>query len=332
MKVSIIIPVYNAEKDIEQCIKNCQNQTLKDFEVIIVDDFSKDNTVKVISEQIKNDNRFKLISLNENRKQGYARNIGIEHAQGDFIMFFDADDDYSNQYVEKMYDKITRDDADFTACKFYLVDKNTNEIIENTDFSMFSEFPEEFYDGFHFSQIQPPVELFCKSNTVWDKIYRRSFLQKYDIKFPTDLFYKEDDIFSLRTTFRASKISVLNEYLYYYKIDKKKYDSANFQKEEIYDCFKAFEYMKKDLIEFGVFNEIAHDFMKFEIFTLKYFYKILKQEFHEDFFYKLKNSYSKYKNIPQEIKNTDNIMFNLLDKINDTEIFSPEIDEFLKNY
>ena len=62
--------------------------------------------------------------------------------------------------------------------------KNTDEILENTDFAMFSQFPKEFYDGFHFSQIQPPVELFCKSNTVWDKIFRRSFLQKYDIKFP----------------------------------------------------------------------------------------------------------------------------------------------------
>lgn len=332
MKVSIIIPVYNAEQDIEHCIKNCQNQTMKDIEVIIVDDFSKDNTVRVISENIKNDNRFRLISLNKNHHQGYARNIGLKYAQGDFIMFFDADDDYSNQFVEKMYNKITRDNADFTACSFYIIDKNTNKILENTDFSMFSEFPQELHNGFHYSQIQPPVELFCKSNTVWDKIYRRSFIQKYNIKFPTDLFYKEDDIFSVRTTFRAKKISVLNEYLYYYKIDPKKYYNSNFQKEEIYDCFKAFEYMKKDLIKFGAYKEIAYDFMKFEIFTLKYFYKILKQEFHEEFFYKLKNSYAKYKNIPQEIKNTDNIMFNLIDKINDTEIFSPEIDNFLKNY
>ena len=120
MKVSVIIPVYNAERCVSESVKNCKKQTFEDFEVIFVDDCSTDETVKIIEEEIKGDGRFRLIKLNENRRQGYARNIGLENAIGEYVMFFDVDDEYSPEFIEKMYNKITRDKADITGCKFLL--------------------------------------------------------------------------------------------------------------------------------------------------------------------------------------------------------------------
>lgn len=331
MKVSVIIPVYNAENCVSNCIKNCKNQTFNDFEVIFIDDCSKDKTTEIISEEIKNDGRFSLITLQKNQRQGYARNIGLEQAKGDYVMFFDVDDDYSLDLIEKMYNKISSDNADMTACKFCLVDEKSGETIENTDFAMLADYPKNLHNGFSYSDITPIIDLFNKSNTIWDKIFHRNFLLENNIKFPTNLFNKEDDVFAFRTLFSAKKITILNEFLYFYKINPEKYNS-NFQKQSIYDCFLMFDLIRKDLQEYGLLEKFHLDFIKYEIFTLKYYYGMLEQNCHEDFFYKLQNSYKKYENFAQEIKNSDNVLYELITKVLETKEFSTDIDNFLKNY
>lgn len=331
MKVSVIIPVYNAENCIYKCLENCKNQTFDDFEVIFVDDCSKDNTAKIIVAETKNNPKIKLFKLEQNLRQGYARNIGLKHAQGDYIMFFDVDDDYAPDFIEKMYAKITQDKADITACNFLIINEKTGEIEQNHDFAMFSDFPKELHDGFCYTDVPSVMDLFNKSNTIWDKIYSRKFLEENNIDFPTNLFNKEDDVFALRTLFSAKKITVLNETLYFYKVDPEKYNSK-FKKEAIYDCFLMFDIIKNDLQKIGIYEKLNFFFMKYEVFTLKYYYCMLQQDLHEDFFYKLQKSYEKYKNIPQEIRNADNVMFSLIDKVVDTKKFSQKIDEFLKKF
>lgn len=331
MKVSVIIPVYNAENCISNCIENCKNQTFSDFEVIFVDDCSQDKSAEIITEKIKDDKRFHLIKLNENHRQGYARNIGLKHAQGDYVMFFDADDDYASDFIEKMYKKIVHDGADVTACKFSVINEKTGEIEQNHDFSMFSDFPKNLHDGFHYTDVPSVLDLFNKSNTIWDKIYNRKFLEENNIDFPTNLFNKEDDVFALRTMFLAKKISVLDETLYHYKIDPEKYD-GKFQKEAIYDCFLMFDIIRNDLEQMGLLEKLYFSFMKYEVFTLKYYYGMLEQKDHKDFFKKLQKSYEKYKNVPPEIRNSDNVMFSLIDKVLETKEFSDETDNFLKNF
>lgn len=330
MKVSVIIPVYNAENHIENCLYRTLNQNFQDFEIIFVDDCSKDNTVKIIREKTANDKRVKLFTLNENHRQGYARNIGLQNATGDYVMFFDADDDYSQDYIAKMYEKIVKDKSDITACKFSVIDEKTNTPVINHGIAMFSDYPQKSHNGFCYADV-PLLDLFNKSNTIWDKIYKRDFLVKNNIIFPTNLFNKEDDVFAFRTLFQAKKISVLNETLYFYKINPEKYDSQ-FKKESIYDCFLMFDLIKNDLQKTGLFEELKFVFMKYEVFTLKYYYCILEQDCHEDFFYKLQTSYQKYKNVPDEIKKADNVMFELIDKIIETKEFSKDIDDFLKNF
>ncbi len=331
MKVSVIIPVHNAENYIAKCIENCKKQTFNDFEVLFVDDYSTDKTAEIISNEKKQDCRFRLFSLKKHLHQGYARNVGLQNSKGDYIVFFDVDDEYSPTFIEKMYNKITQDNADMTACKFNVINEEL-KLVENHEFGMFTDFPKKFYKGFNFSQIKQKNELFNKANVVWDKIYDKNFLKKYNIQFPEDNFYKEDVIFTLRCIFRAKKISILNEFLYTYKINPQKYNQSEFPKEEIFDCFEMFISVEEDLKSLNLFDKFNYAFMNYEIYSLQYYYKILEQRFHEEFFYKLQKSYEKYKNIPQSVKNDDPVMYALLDKVLKTKHFSKRIDEYIKNF
>lgn len=331
MKVSVIIPVHNAENHITKCIENCKKQTFQDFEVLFIDDCSTDKTAEIISDTKEQDCRFRLFSLKEHLHQGYARNVGLQNSKGDYIVFFDVDDEYSPTFIEKMYNKITQDNADMTACKFNVINEEL-KLVENHEFGMFTDFPKNFHKGFNYSQIKQKNQLFDKVNVVWDKIYDRNFLKKHNIQFPEKNFYKEDVIFTFRCIFRANKISILNESLYTYKINPQKYNKSMFQKEEIFDCFEMLISVEEDLKALKLFDKFNYAFMNYEIYSLQYFYKILEQSFHEEFFYKLQKSYEKYRNIPQKIKDDDPVMCSLLDKVLKAKHFSKEIDEYIKKF
>ena len=99
IKVSVIVPAYNVEKYIPKCLDSLINQTLKEIEIIVVDDGSSDKTAEIVSSFCKNDDRVKLIKQ-KNKKQGEARNNGIKHSEGEYIGFIDSDD-LAKIYYEK---------------------------------------------------------------------------------------------------------------------------------------------------------------------------------------------------------------------------------------
>jgi len=123
-KVSIIVPVYNVEKYIKKCIESLINQTLKDIEIIFVDDGSTDNSRNVIESY--NDDRIRYI-YQENGKQGKARNNGIRHANGEYLAFIDDDDYVDLDMYEKMYNTAIKEDADMVLCDLeFIKDGKTN--------------------------------------------------------------------------------------------------------------------------------------------------------------------------------------------------------------
>lgn len=98
--VSVIIPAYNVENYVKQCLDSILNQTYSNLEIIVVDDFSRDNTVSVVRETIKNDNRVKLIELDKHVGVSEARNIGLDNITGEYLYFLDADDFIDPNYLE----------------------------------------------------------------------------------------------------------------------------------------------------------------------------------------------------------------------------------------
>ncbi|WP_104516506.1 glycosyltransferase family 2 protein [Acinetobacter indicus] len=126
--VSIITPSYNSVDFIQSTIHSIQNQSLDNWELIIVDDCSKDNSCKLIQEYVNSDTRIKLIRLTENSGAAVARNKGIENASGRFIAFLDSDDTWHPEKLEKQINFMLKNDYDFTFTHYHQVDENGKKI------------------------------------------------------------------------------------------------------------------------------------------------------------------------------------------------------------
>lgn len=200
-KISIIIPVYNGEKYIEKCLDSIKNQTFKDYEVLIINDGSKDNTKNLI-EKYLNDKRFKLFNRT-NHGIGASRNFGLNESSGEYICFIDSDDYVDKEYLEKLYNKILKENLDIVVC---------NYIELNEDLNIEKKVKIKAFDN---TTIDKNPELLLNINkSPWNKIYRKSILK--NIKFPTDLKY-EDTEFLCKALYN-SKLGYIAEYLNYYVI------------------------------------------------------------------------------------------------------------------
>lgn len=302
-KVSVIIPVYNASNFISSCIKNCLEQTFAETEFIFVDDKSTDNTIELIKPYAEAyPDKIRLIELPENKKQGNARNIGIENAKGDYIMFLDADDKYSISCVKKMYNKIIQDNSEMVVCKFLAIDDKTEDVVPEHCFSNFANIPEVYHTGFCHKDL-PRYMIFDKSNVIWDKIYKKSFLIDNDIKFPV-IDVCEDDVFSFKTLFRAKKITVLNENLYYYRINRKN-SSCNLKNRNPFECFRMYELIKQDLTDLQLFDmyQQSHIHMKYHLYSFLFFYNSVNLIWRKEFFYKMQKELLIYQDY---LNNADN--------------------------
>lgn len=200
-KISIIIPVYNGEKYIEKCLESIKNQTIKDYEVLIINDGSKDNTKKLV-EKYLNDKRFKLFNRT-NHGIGASRNFGLDESSGEYICFIDSDDYVDKEYLEKLYNKISKENLDIVVCNYIELNEELN-IEKKIKIKAFNN-----------TTIDKNPELLLNINkSPWNKIYRKSILK--NIKFPTDLKY-EDTEFLCKVLYN-SKIGYVDEYLNYYVI------------------------------------------------------------------------------------------------------------------
>ena len=176
IKVSIIIPTYNTAQFLERAITSALNQTLKDIEVIVVDDHSTDNTSEVLK-KYESDKRFIYKILEQNKGPGNARNVGLELAKGEFIGFIDSDDYVSDNYFESLY-KLSKD-KDVVFGIFVNSTNDTNK------YSYHGKFREVGYG--------------CVGDTIW----RKSFLDKYKIRFDGNSRMGED--LNFRTTVMKRK-------------------------------------------------------------------------------------------------------------------------------
>lgn len=203
-KVSIIIPVYNVEKYLRKCLDSCINQTLKELEIIVVNDCSPDNSDEIMQEyEIRYPDLIKCIYLKENIKLGGARNRGIEIAQGKYIMFVDSDDYIAEDMCEKLYNSIISNDADIVICDCYHVINDGEKYL--------AAFNPEAH-----SKDNIQKQLFFNNSvqiSAWGKLYKKELLGT--CLFPEHLYY-EDLATVLIWLLKAEKINYIAEPLYYY--------------------------------------------------------------------------------------------------------------------
>lgn len=221
-KISVIIPVYNSNQYIEECISSFLKQTFEDFELIIIDDGSVDNSVAKI--KAIRDTRIKLF-CQENGGPSKARNTGIDNCKGEYIVFADSDDVVSNTYLEKMYTAIKDADADIAICS-YLYLKNGKHIDsgkytkrqyliteEKIKYLQMGVFTKKYYvKGINSSRYM--------HGTVWGKIFDRNIILDNCLKFNEDirLGMGEDNLFTLYSYEYAKRILWIDEPLVFYRV------------------------------------------------------------------------------------------------------------------
>lgn len=209
IKISVIVPVYNVEPFLEECLDSILNQTLKDMEIICVNDGSTDNSLTILERYAKKDKRVQVISK-ENGGVSSSRNAGLAVARGEYVSFIDSDDFIEPQMLEMLYAKAKETDADIAITDLYLYDNKTKETSDDfRDQLLYLRLKNKVV-----TLMEEPELISCIA--VWDRIYKRSLIFQPDLRFAEGLVY-EDHLFTVQALVRAHRIIVLPEKLYYYR-------------------------------------------------------------------------------------------------------------------
>lgn len=206
-KVSVIVPVYNTEKYLPRCIESILAQTFTDFELILVNDGSTDNSGKICDEYAKKDSRIVVIHK-ENGGASSARNKGLEIAQGEWISFVDSDDWISSKYIEALLLDISKDqEVDFVIQGITICTKNTQQ--------NYSPNICDIYKNNELNSLWRDLNLFryCGS---YGKLFRLNLLNKYNIRYNSKIICAEDYEFMLKYIIVCSKIKLSNTANYFY--------------------------------------------------------------------------------------------------------------------
>lgn len=204
--LSIIIPVYNCEKTINRCIDSILESEYKNFELIIINDASYDNSKKVIESRYSENDAIKIINLDKNRGVSFCRNLGIEKANGKYITFVDADDYINKKMYINMMNTITKHNVDCCVCDYSEIFPNgsvqkSKYRYENSILNREETIKKYLVDGI--------------SPAIWDKIFKADIIKKY-VRFNEDLKVGEDILFCLDFFYRVENIYLLNEINYFY--------------------------------------------------------------------------------------------------------------------
>lgn len=203
VSVSVIVPVYNVEKYLDECLSSLVNQTLSDIEIIVVNDGTKDNSQSIIDHYVKQYPNKVISLIKENGGLGDARNYGIPYAKGEYIGFVDSDDIVHLEMYEKMFNKAKLEDSDLVLCDLeYFYETSSEKMVK---------------EGLvQIENIDVNKTVFLSPLFAWNKLYRKSLFIESGLKYPIGLWY-EDIPVTVPFFTLAKKISYVHETLIYYR-------------------------------------------------------------------------------------------------------------------
>lgn len=208
-KVSVIMPVYNVQNYLSDCLESILNQTYTDFELLCINDCSTDGSLAVLRKYVLKDSRIKIYTNDKNQGQAYARNVGLEHATGEFVLFVDADDMICQDLLEKCM--AVSKGSDMVCFDYKQVMGSSGADVKQERYQI----TDGIYDGREFW-----AEAVSKESIIiapWSKLYSRDFLIRDQITFYNGIIY-EDILFSFLCYVKARTVYSLNEKLYIYRI------------------------------------------------------------------------------------------------------------------
>ncbi|MBO5183259.1 MAG: glycosyltransferase family 2 protein [Bacilli bacterium] len=230
MKVSVIVPVYNTEKYLKNCIDSLLKQNFENYEIIVINDLSPGNAEEIIKSY--NDKKIVYIKNKTNKGIGYNRNLGIKKAKGEYVCFIDSDDYVKEDFISKMYNYSKENNLDLCVCDYVNVDEEGNKLKE---FNL---------SDFCITNYEENNKILCEINLApWNKLYKKDMLVKNKIEFSETLKY-EDLSFVALSIKNSKKIGKINEQLNYYTIHNN--SETTTRDKRVFDIFKQLDIVRNE--------------------------------------------------------------------------------------
>lgn len=259
-KISVIIPVFNAEKYLSKCLDTIILQTYKNLEIICINDGSTDCSGQILNEYAQKDSR--IIVLNQqNSGQSIARNKGLEIATGEFVSFIDSDDWVSLSLYQKFVNALKLVNSDIDIYMFnadiFLKDQSLSDVKLKHVFELavWKIKPEKLL--YSVADCSNP---FDGNMAVWNKIYKKSYLDFLNLKFEENLIF-EDKVFHFESFLRTQKIYINNDALYHYR--QHSASTMHTIKNNVFDIFEVIPLINKALIDSNTYEKNKYAFFQF---------------------------------------------------------------------
>lgn len=283
IKVSVIVPVYNEERYLRETNSYITGQTLRDIEIIYVDDGSTDDTVNILSDIAAEDDRIKVLHQ-QNCYAGVARNKGIEIATGKYMVFWDSDDMFHLDALEKMYEQCEKDQADICVCAANHYDEVAGKLLSIKTYLKEEMLPENV--PFERKDIDKYIFNFA-NNVPWNKMYRADFIRENNLQYQA-IRQANDNYFTMMAFYNAKTFTVVREPLLDYRINYGTSLTGKSSKTPL--CvYEAFSKTYEELKSKPDFEDIKQSFLNKTLRSLCYF--LTKQVDYEAY----KTIYEKYR-------------------------------------
>lgn len=293
VEISVIMPVYNTEKYLKESINCILNQTFKDIELICVDDGSTDNSLSILEEIAKKDERISVFHQ-ENKGGGAARNYALTKATGKYLYFMDSDDILKENALQEFYNIAEEKDIDFLIFQAINYDDEKDEYYTSKDYCM-DEVADLVRDKiFNYKDLNDKI--FNITVTPWSKFYNRKFVNKTGAQFAEGLIF-HDNIFFWTVLFSAKRIYFYRKCLYIRR--RHKTSSTGSCDKRYVSTIKINNLITEKFIEFGEFEKFRKILYNSKIKSTYYRFHDIQEDYKEFFFKELKKDYMKIINHEQ---------------------------------
>ena len=252
--ISIIVPVYNVEKYLDECIQSIVSQSYTDWECILIDDGSTDNSGLLCDKWAKQDNRIKVIHQ-ENQGVSAARNQGIDNSKGEFITFIDSDDWVESEYLQTLFQPTLKQPTDLIVTGIIQDYSNENSTIYQPNYSLTFELTSSNIT--HFVELNQKYLLYGPTSNL----YRSDFVRQYQIRFCNNTSYGEDLLFNYQYLEHVRTITCVNQSHYHYRIISSGTLSSTFRANQFEIDYEQWKVLQSFYQRKGLWNQEVKNYL-----------------------------------------------------------------------
>ena len=280
-KISVIIPVYNVEKYLKDCLNSLLNQSFSDTELICVNDGSTDGSLNILNEYAKLDKRVKVYTQS-NQGPGAARNAGLKNAKGEYVIFVDPDDWLESDAFLLLYNFAKQNNAQIVQFDYIEHDEKLGINRQNNLADiLIKKFKYDLrkFGSYNWKNLKDGCLRYTDMH-VWRRIYKKDFVEQYEICFaPTR--HGEDHLFVNAATLNADKIFYLEKYLYHYR--RRENSLVNLKSNENFCIFENIELFKSYLIKHDLMKKVKDEYRKYKLQTMLWHYPQIPDKDQEEY-------------------------------------------------